>query len=99
MLTMLLGGLWHGASWRFVAWGGLHGCYLTGERALRNRWSSAPWLKRWQGRFLLAMLTWLLVCITWVFFRAPDFSSAIHLLRVMFEPSRAHPSVRAADVA
>ena len=40
MATMLLGGLWHGASWTFVAWGGLHGLYLVGERALRQRFAA-----------------------------------------------------------
>ena len=83
MLTMLLGGLWHGASWRFVAWGGLHGCYLTGERTLKSRWGNMNWLGRWPVQCFLAMLTWLLVCITWVFFRATDFASAIHMIRVM----------------
>jgi D-alanyl-lipoteichoic acid acyltransferase DltB (MBOAT superfamily) len=48
MLTMLLGGLWHGASWRFVAWGGLHGCYLAGERTLKARCGNPPWLGRWE---------------------------------------------------
>ena len=83
MLTMLLGGLWHGASWRFVAWGALHGCYLTGERTLKSRWGDTNWLGIWPVQFLLALLTWLLVCITWVFFRATDFASAIHLIHMM----------------
>jgi alginate O-acetyltransferase complex protein AlgI len=83
MLTMLLGGLWHGAAWRFVAWGGLHGGYLTGERLLKKFWGNAHWTELWHVRFGLAMLTWLLVCVTWVFFRATDFASALHVLRMM----------------
>src|SRR5262249_21767559 len=68
MLTMLLGGLWHGASWTFVAWGGLHGLYLAVERALGVRADAAP-----TGLSLLArrFLTFHLVCLAWVFFRAP----------------------------
>ena len=99
MLTMMLGGLWHGASWRFVAWGGLHGVYLTGERTLGKRWETMLWLEHGLVRFGLALLTWLLVCLSWVFFRAPDFSSAMHLLRVMFAVPRPHHIVTAADGA
>lgn len=65
MLTMLLGGMWHGAAWNFVLWGGLHGTGLAAER----RWSRRdgaevrwPWL-RW-------LLTFNFVCLAWVFFRA-----------------------------
>jgi D-alanyl-lipoteichoic acid acyltransferase DltB (MBOAT superfamily) len=99
MVTMLLGGLWHGASWRFVAWGGLHGCYLTGERGLKAHWGHTSWLQRWEVRFFLAILTWGLICVTWVFFRAPDFSSAAHLLKVMFTWPRKHRVVVASQGA
>ena len=83
MLTMLLGGLWHGAAWTFVAWGGLHGLYLAGERWIKPRlghmalWQTVP------GKLMLALLTYFLVNITWVFFRAADFSQALRLLRSM----------------
>jgi alginate O-acetyltransferase complex protein AlgI len=83
MLTMLLGGLWHGAAWRFVAWGGLHGSYLIAERAARRRWSSVPWFATTAARVLLAMGTFILVCVTWVFFRASTFREALRLLRTM----------------
>jgi alginate O-acetyltransferase complex protein AlgI len=82
MLTMLLGGLWHGASWTFVAWGGLHGLYLAGERMLRARFSGYQ-----PGRgmlILFGLLTYLLVNITWVFFRADSFNEAATLLGSMF---------------
>lgn len=74
MATMLLGGLWHGASWTFVAWGGLHGLYLGVERVLRRRFAGfvpGPW-----ALFALGLLTWALVNLTWVFFRAPTFDKA-----------------------
>ncbi len=66
MLTMLLGGLWHGAAWHYVLWGGLHGVGLAGERYLdRDRGMRPvrhPWLRR--------LLTFQLVCLAWVIFRA-----------------------------
>ena len=83
MLTMLLGGLWHGASWRFVAWGGLHGLYLIVERVLGHLFGAPRWTQRWWGRFCLAMLTYVFVVIAWVFFRAQDFSTAMCVLKAM----------------
>ena len=82
LLTMLLGGLWHGASWHFVAWGGLHGVYLISERLLKQ----IPGLHIFDTRLarpFLALLTYGLVCIAWVFFRAPNVTSACHLLGAM----------------
>jgi len=77
MLTMLLGGLWHGASWNFVAWGGLHGLYLGVHRFLgRNTPESAS-----RGRaFLGSLTTFHLVCFTWIFFRAGTFADALAYL-------------------
>ena len=73
MITMLLGGLWHGAGWNYVIWGGLHGLYLTvnhGWLALAGR-SGLPLQSRcW--RFMAALLTFIAVCYAWVFFRAAD---------------------------
>ncbi len=83
MLTMLLGGLWHGAAWRFVAWGGLHGIYLAAERLLRKRFSSASWVHAPMVGIALWLFTYFLTCITWVFFRAEGFADARHLLGVM----------------
>lgn len=89
MLTMLLGGLWHGASWRFVIWGGLHGTYLIAERGLRGlfpRPVKVPRPGRWsQLRLIpLALLTYFLVLITWVFFRAHSVGDAFRILKKMF---------------
>ncbi len=78
-LTMLLGGLWHGAAWRFVVWGGLHGAYLGIERWLgkRNLTSGVP-------KVPAALLTYVLVLITWVFFRAQSFGDGWFILQAMF---------------
>jgi alginate O-acetyltransferase complex protein AlgI len=84
LLTMLIGGLWHGASWRFVVWGGLHGVYLIVERLLGSVWGSSRLLETAVVRLGLMLLTYLCVCVAWVFFRAPDFHSARMLLTLMF---------------
>jgi len=83
MLTMLLGGLWHGANWTFVVWGGLHGLYLAGERWVRSRTGVAGDPVGAWNRFTLGLLTYFLVNITWVFFRADDFAGAARTLRGM----------------
>jgi len=81
MATMLLGGLWHGASWTFVVWGGLHGTYLAGERMLRTRFSGyRPGPLALLG---LGLLTYVLINVTWVFFRARTFEQAWTVLRGM----------------
>jgi D-alanyl-lipoteichoic acid acyltransferase DltB (MBOAT superfamily) len=73
MLTMLLGGLWHGAGWTFVAWGGLHGLYLIVHRLWEARgWPLPPRLAHG--------LTFGAVMLAWVFFRAPDFAVAADVL-------------------
>jgi alginate O-acetyltransferase complex protein AlgI len=83
MITMLLGGLWHGAAWTFVVWGGLHGLYLGIERFVRGRWGHAKVAKTAGFRFGLALLTYLMVNLTWVFFRAQDFGTAWDMIRAM----------------
>ena len=83
MLTMLLGGLWHGAAWTFVVWGGLHGLYLAAERILTAKFSKQAFWYSVSGKVLLALITYLLVNITWVFFRATDFASAWRMIEAM----------------
>ena len=81
MLTMLIGGLWHGASWAFVVWGGLHGLYLATERALRGRFPAYR-----PGTLMLlafGLLTYALINVTWVFFRAHSFDKAWLVLNGM----------------
>jgi alginate O-acetyltransferase complex protein AlgI len=84
LFTMLIGGLWHGAAWTFVVWGGLHGLYLMAERLLKGAFRAPPWLKTGMAQFGLGLFTFFLVNITWVFFRATDFSGAWRLLQAMF---------------
>ena len=84
MVTMLLGGLWHGASWTFVVWGGLHGLYLAVERFLRGRFAGAAIARTWLFRIWLALFTYFLVNLTWVFFRAEDFDMAWRMITAMF---------------
>ncbi len=87
-ITMLLGGLWHGAQWQFVIWGGLHGLMLAAERARgkttvppeggeRNIGAGLP-------RPLRVAATFVLVLITWVFFRAANLADALDYLAAMF---------------
>lgn len=83
MLTMLLGGLWHGAAWTFVVWGGLHGLYLAIERYLQRKFAGRDMLKSTASKVAVAMLTYFLVNITWVFFRAQDFGTAKRMITSM----------------
>ncbi len=83
MLTMLLCGLWHGASWRFIFWGGLHGVYLVTERGFRAVFKDVDFFKRTGIRVGLMLVTYFFLCISWVFFRASDFSSAFSLVSSM----------------
>lgn len=86
VVTMLLGGLWHGAGWTFVVWGGLHGLYLALHQAWR-RWLDRRWPGRRQGTDLGAwagrLLTFFAVAMAWVFFRAPDLSAALAVFQGM----------------
>ena len=83
MITMLLGGLWHGANWTFVIWGGLHGIYLAAERWLTGRFGRSPIWRTRMARIGLALVTYLLVNVTWVFFRSPTLAGAAGLLAGM----------------
>ena len=81
MITMLLGGLWHGAGWTFVIWGALHGLYI----AINHMWraifhTTVTWWSRWFSR----ITTFTAVVIAWVFFRAESFAGAHTVLTAMF---------------
>ncbi|MEO8406088.1 MAG: MBOAT family O-acyltransferase [Chitinophagaceae bacterium] len=93
MITMLLGGLWHGANWTFVVWGGLHGLYLWIERFFKKNPGKSAELpavatqgtpKQTSNNSLYALFTFMMINITWVFFRASSFSQAGHMLESMF---------------
>ncbi len=83
MMTMFIGGLWHGASWTFVVWGGLHGSYLVAEKVIRNRMPSWSGWQQPLGQLCLIAFTFIFVCFAWVFFRASDFSRAFEIAGAM----------------
>ena len=74
VVTMLLGGLWHGASWTFVLWGGLHGALLAAERFLADRVSFRPPL------LIRRFIVFAAVTSLWIFFRSPDISVAWEII-------------------
>lgn len=76
LTTMLLGGLWHGAGWTFVVWGGLHGLYLSINHGWRKLNIPLPKLLGW-------VITFIAVIVAWVLFRAQTFSDASHILQAM----------------
>src|SRR4029077_5737196 len=82
MLTMLLGGLWHGAQWTFVAWGGYHGLLLCFERLIGiGRADDRPRSVVYVAR---VAVTFAAVSLGWVLFRAPGFGVAAHVYRELF---------------
>jgi D-alanyl-lipoteichoic acid acyltransferase DltB (MBOAT superfamily) len=87
VLTMFLGGLWHGAAWTFVVWGLLHGVFLVAER-LFTQLADFLGLSRLSVPRLLAVLSWLATFIAvvtaWVFFRAEDLSNAMTMVVAMY---------------
>ncbi len=83
MLTMVIGGLWHGAAWTFVVWGALHGFYLLAERVIKRIVPASPLWSKPPVQLLLAIGTFLAICVTWVFFRAKSFDSAFGIVGSM----------------
>ncbi len=95
MLTMVLGGLWHGASWTFVFWGFLHGLGLGITRAWERRRGPAA-RAAWGGvlgRVVGTLLTFHYVCLAWIFFRAPTFSRAVLVLKQLRTRTTFHPNL------
>jgi len=78
MLTMLIGGLWHGASWNFVIWGGLNGIYLSIEKFF-NVSNKNP--KNYILKLIRSSYVFLLISLTWIFFRSNTFSQAINIIK------------------
>lgn len=84
MITMLLGGLWHGASWVFVFWGFLHGLYLSAHRWFRkDAEKGEPVLPGWRD-IPLVVVTFHLVALAWIFFRSTSMSAALAYLDGIF---------------
>lgn len=82
ILTMFLGGLWHGASWNFVAWGLLHGVALAFHKLTRSALGrDKHYLSSGARRFGATVLTFHFVCLCWIFFRNPEFGTSLDMLR------------------
>ncbi len=91
-LTMLLGGIWHGASWNFVFWGAGHGLWLAAERALAGTRVGRSVPDHLLARILKTLLVFHGVCLLWVFFRAKTFASALAYFQSLFGYSTASDS-------
>ncbi|HHM21653.1 MAG TPA: MBOAT family protein, partial [Bacteroidetes bacterium] len=86
MLTMLLGGLWHGANWTFVFWGFLHGLYLIGQRFLARpfgRFMDVLYFPKILKAGVNVSIVYGLTCFAWIFFRSPDFNTATNVISIM----------------
>jgi alginate O-acetyltransferase complex protein AlgI len=84
MLTMLIGGLWHGAGWTFVVWGGIHGTGMALERWHKDRPGYVEPADTLRRRIVSRLLTFNIVCVAWIFFRADSFSSAWTMITGLF---------------
>ena len=96
VIVMLLTGLWHGAAWTFVAFGAVHGLAMAGERALRQRrrrLGRAPTAGGWVHRLVRQVVTFHIVCLGWVFFRAESLQGAIDVLAALGNGWSPSPSV------
>jgi len=87
MITMLLGGLWHGANWTFVFWGALHGTYIIATQMIQERFKNLK--KESQNSYSIPkvcniLFTFSLVLVTWVFFRANHLSDAFYIIKSIF---------------
>jgi alginate O-acetyltransferase complex protein AlgI len=84
--TMVIGGLWHGAGWNFLVWGGVHGAMLTINHIWRGlpEMQGIPQFRKWVLPALYGSMTFMLIIVTWVFFRSNDLSQSLMLLKAMF---------------
>ena len=96
MITMLLSGLWHGAGWNFIVWGGLHGCYLLVAHQWRSFRARRGWKwEHWSYRGVCIAVTFVAVLFAWVFFRAPSLAIAGNVLSAMLGLQQSGQAVRA----
>jgi alginate O-acetyltransferase complex protein AlgI len=87
-LVMVIGGLWHGANWTFVVWGAIHGGYLVGERIVKSKWRGHELgLPPQVVKVFQWILTFNVVCLAWVFFRAQSVDGAFSVLGRLFSGS------------
>ncbi|HEX4478617.1 MAG TPA: MBOAT family O-acyltransferase, partial [Polyangiaceae bacterium] len=99
MLTMLLGGLWHGANWTFVVWGGLHGAALCVNRAMARARARRGAAASRLPNVVRVLMTFHFVCVAWVFFRAPTFTAARRMFAQLATLSTFHPNLPASVLA
>jgi len=98
-VTMLLGGLWHGASWLFVLWGAAHGALLIIEHAGKQLFAGQrQFLDHKAVQGFLGMVTFIAICLTWVLFRADNLDSAGALFAAMLFPLQAATLVTSSDI-
>jgi hypothetical protein len=86
LITMLLGGLWHGAGWTFVIWGGLHGSYLVLNHAwlgIRKRLGQDTKKSSWWGRICGRSITFIALVLAWVFFRVETLGGGVKMISSM----------------
>lgn len=85
LFVFTLTGLWHGAAWTFIVWGALHGIYLSVEATFHKFFSSSrisiPYALKWAIQVLQILLTFLLVSVAWIFFRANSIADALYILK------------------
>ncbi len=89
MLTMLIGGLWHGASWMYVIWGALHGLYLVAERTWQRRRAAVSAVKAVNGSgvsLLYVVFTFVVVTLTWIPFRASSLQMCADVFMALWQP-------------
>ena len=90
LITMLLGGLWHGASWHYVVWGGIHGLGLVANHEYNDLAKNHVWLQSFHkstaGRIFSGLITFSMVLLAWVFFRASDVNQACMIVSRMVIP-------------
>jgi D-alanyl-lipoteichoic acid acyltransferase DltB (MBOAT superfamily) len=99
-LTMFLGGLWHGAAWQFLVWGAIHGGFLALERTVKERWAASASgagtvLPPQATRPLQWLLTFHVVCLAWIFFRADSLGTAFDVIGGIAGSARPSPLVTA----
>lgn len=101
-LTMLLGGLWHGAGWTYILWGGMHGamlCVNHGFRAFIRHSRSAQYFESAPFRLFSILLTFFLINLAWVVFRAPSLDAAWLMHKTMFGGVPASPELAGGEAA
>ena len=97
MLTMVLGGLWHGAGWNFIIWGILHGGALALHRLWHEHYAGVSWYQRVKDtiwwRYVSLVTTFHYVCLAWIFFRATTFSEAMRVMSELFSGGLSTPNI------